>query len=164
MDAVLDRLARLDKAGQRAVHRLREALGACEQQLLPARDQHHHGRRHARIDDVPARRALLCALATLVACRRSAAAAELMATVPFDDLEGTAGEGEPIVRELQEQRAQPAPFPPRRQRRVRCNANRDTADAFELAEIVLRAADAHLQHVRQASAEQLDEAAGHGDK
>ena len=69
MNAVFDRLARLDEARQRTVHGGRKTIGACKQEFPPSRHQHHHRRRHARIDHIPAGRALLGAFASLVARR-----------------------------------------------------------------------------------------------
>ena len=102
---------------------------AREQHLAAARDQHHHRRRHARIRDVAARRALLRALAGLVARRRSAAAAEAMRAVPFDDLGRARGDREQRLGQLEEERAQAGVPPARGRRRLGGEADRDARRA-----------------------------------
>src|SRR6185369_2283406 len=86
-DAILDRFPGLHEPGERAVHRAGKSLGAREQQLGAAGDEHHHRRRYARIGDVAAGRAFLRPLAVAIARRRPAAAAEAVRAIPFGDLQ-----------------------------------------------------------------------------
>ena len=149
MNAVLDRLARLDESGQRAVHRPGEAIGPRQQQVEAARDQNHHRRRNARIGDVAASRTLLRALTGLVAHRRAAAAAEAVAAVPLGDLERPARQRELRLRQLQEQRAQSAPLPAVDVRRVAGDMEGDAIGAAVAAQIVANAVDAQPDDIGQ---------------
>src|SRR5689334_40305 len=63
VDAILDGLARLDEARERAVHRAREARRAREQDLAAADHQRHHRRRHPWIGNESAGGTLARALA-----------------------------------------------------------------------------------------------------
>jgi hypothetical protein len=80
-----------------------KAVGARQQQFASSSDEHHHRRRHARINDVSARRTLLGSLVRLVHRGRPAATAVAVAAIPFDNLEGAAGQREQRIGNLQEQ-------------------------------------------------------------
>ena len=142
VDAILDRLSRLDEARERAVHPGRKPRRAREEQLAAARDEHHHRRRDARVGDIAARRAFLGALTLLVSRRRPASATVTMGAVPFHDLKGAGGDREQGLRQPEEQRAQAGISPPGGLRSVRGEGNRDTRDPGEIAEVMGVAADA----------------------
>src|SRR5438309_9262907 len=85
-DAVLDRFARFDEAGERAVASRRKSMRARKQQLASAGDERHHRGRHARICNVTAYRTFLRAFARLVSRGCAAATAVAVRTVPLHDL------------------------------------------------------------------------------
>src|SRR5205085_6621576 len=147
MDAILDRFACFDESGQRAVERLRKALRARQQELLPAGHERHHRRRHAWVDDMATSGTLLGALLDPVARRRAAAPAKPVAAVPFEDLRGTAGKREPWVGNLQEEAAQTPPFPPFFDFRVGRRADGEAIHTLEAAEIMPAAVDRQPQYV-----------------
>ena len=108
-EALLQRFARFDETGERAVHAGRKTRRAREQDFVSAPDQAHHRRRDARIDDQGAGGAFARALAAAMHSRRAAAAAELMGAVPVDVLQRASGEGEQAVVQPAVQRAQSLP-------------------------------------------------------
>src|SRR5205809_374160 len=90
-EALLERLAGLDEAGERAVHAGREVRAAREEQLVSAlispMDKRHDRRRHPRIGRKLAGRADAYSLVRLRLRRRAAAAAILVRAVPGDELQ-----------------------------------------------------------------------------
>src|SRR5438874_7643969 len=94
-EALLERLARLDEAGERAVHAGRKVRAARQQQLVLAlispMNERHHGGREARIGGELARRADARPLLLFRLRARAAAAAKLVRAVPGDQLQRAAG-------------------------------------------------------------------------
>src|SRR5690606_867744 len=109
LQALLERLAGLDEAGERAVHPGREVRAAREEELALPLDERHDGGRHSRIGGEPACRADAAALLPPRLGAGAAAAAELVRAVPVDELQGAPGEREVRVLEHREERAQPLP-------------------------------------------------------
>src|SRR5688572_19018285 len=107
--ALLERLAGLDEAGERAEHPGREMRAARQEDLFFLPYERHHCRRQAGIGGELARRADAHALLALCLRRRAAAPAELVAAVPVDELQRAAGEREMGVLQHREQGAQPLP-------------------------------------------------------
>src|SRR3954467_12870683 len=91
-EALLERLAGLDEARQRAVHAGRKVRAARQQQLVFPADEGHDGGRYPWIGGHLASRAHADPLLALCLCRRATAAAELVAAVPVDELQRPAGE------------------------------------------------------------------------
>ena len=110
LDAVLQRFAGLDEAGEGAEHAGHEMRRASQQQLgLPPvapPHQRHHGRAQARIGAVPAGRAAACALARLQLGGRAAHAAMAVGAVPLQHLRGAARHARQGRRHLHHGRAQ----------------------------------------------------------
>src|SRR5438046_1947202 len=84
---------------------------------------------------------LLRPLAGPVAQPRPTASAELMAAIPFGDLEGATGKREQWIGYLEEERAQPAPLAACGFGGVRRDPDRDAIDALEASEIMSCALD-----------------------
>ena len=80
--ALLERLAGLDEAGERAVHARRKVRAARQEKLFSPMNERHHGGRHARVGGELAGRADAHALVALRRGGRAAAAAKLVVAVP----------------------------------------------------------------------------------
>src|SRR5690606_37412853 len=83
----LEAFARFHKPRERGIARLRISRMARQQDAIAFSDQHHHGRRYARICGKPAGWAMKAQLRFGLAHPRSADAAIAMGAHPFRDLE-----------------------------------------------------------------------------
>src|SRR5262245_1333786 len=92
MHGLLDRLARLDEPGERAVHARRPTRVPREQDVLTAMHEHDDARRQAWIVDQAATLALVCAIDCVVAHRPAATSAESMVAMPLEQLLRAPGE------------------------------------------------------------------------
>src|SRR3954468_21420822 len=86
LDTLLERLAGLDEAGERAVHARGKVRAAPEEKLILPAHEHHHRRRHSRVRRELARRTAAYPLLSLCHRRRAAAPAELVRAIPIDKL------------------------------------------------------------------------------
>src|SRR5262245_12834516 len=130
-EALLERLARLDEAGERAVHAGREVRAARKQDLAAAANERHDRRGHPGIGRKLADRTDAHALLAVRLGATAAAAAELVVAVPVDELKRPAGEGEVRVVEYGEERAQPFEGHPLRRRGVLGDLRRPTLLSLE---------------------------------
>src|SRR3954469_7801818 len=112
-EALLERLARLDEAGERAVHARRKVRAAAEQELvlspISPMNKRHHRRSESRIGGQLALRAHPGALFSLELGLRTAAAAKLVRAIPGDELQCAASEREMGVVEHGIERTQSRP-------------------------------------------------------
>src|SRR5688500_15476637 len=96
-EALLERLAGLDEAGERAEHARRKVRAARQQKLFSPMNERHHGGRHARVGRKLAGGADAHALLAFGERRRAAAAAKLVVAVPLQELQRPSGEREMVV-------------------------------------------------------------------
>src|SRR4029078_7893130 len=108
-EALLERLAGLDEAGERAVHAGRKVRAAPKEHLAALAHQRHDRRGDARIYGELALGTDAGALLALCHGAGAAAAAELVRPVPVDELQRSPGDGELGVVEHREQGAQTGP-------------------------------------------------------
>jgi branched-chain amino acid aminotransferase len=91
-DRLLERLARLDEAGERAEEPRRQVVAAPEEHPVAPPHEDDHRRRDAREAGEATPRAAPCELARGLLAGGAAAAAETVGAAPFEDVEGAHGE------------------------------------------------------------------------
>src|SRR5882672_2001034 len=108
-EALLERLARLDEAGERAVHPGWKVRAPRQEELFLPLDQGHDRRRHPWVGRELAGRADPHTLVASGYGRRAATPAELVRAVPGDELQRPARQRELRVVEHREEGPQPGP-------------------------------------------------------
>src|SRR5215210_4882042 len=83
---LLDGLSGLDESGEHAVHPRRKARRAGKKHLVPALNEHDHGRAQARVEEHPAARTLFREFGRSLKGPRPVSPAEAVRPVPLDDL------------------------------------------------------------------------------
>src|SRR5438105_520965 len=134
-DGLLERFARFDEAGQAAVEGTAKELVARQQQLALALHQHDHGGVDAREVGGAAARTAAGALLGDQLGRRPAAAAEGVARIPLQDLEGASGDAVDRLFEAPEEITEAGEDKAVRQRRLRRQGNREAGPAVQPAQV-----------------------------